>query len=266
MHLQFNTPPSTSPEPPSWTQILLAGCKPLSLSSCGVPHLHPVLVKTYFMSMLVFQAALSPQQLTIGNPDMQFCQSCHNYATQRPLSTLAELKAIFEALTTIERVPWEQSQPVVILRLNRSCTRPLENTPPSTHILNIPCKDYNAWAQRTSTPGHRQVDGCRHICLLWFIYYLYFQLKELTFDKYLQCSTRALIPLCGCNLPGGLIHLKKVALLRICTDATFTPAFTHTWPLGWHGLFGPTYLFCSMLAPTTDIHHVLWTCRGLQCS
>lgn len=164
MHLQFNTPPSTSPEPPSWTQILLAGCKPLSLSSCGVPHLHPVLVKTYF------QAALSPQQLRIGNPDMQFCQTCHNYATQRPLSTLAELKAIFEALTTIERVPWEQSQPVVILRLNRSCTRPLENTPPSTHILNIPCKDYNAWAQRTSTPGHRQVDGCRHICLLWYIY------------------------------------------------------------------------------------------------
>lgn len=123
------------------------------------------------------------------------------------------------------------------------------------------------WAQRTSTPGQQQADAATRIPPTTHPLPLFpvDAMSKLATDKEdLRRSTRALIPPCGSNLPGGLTRREEVALRRIRVGAALTPAVTHTWPPDRRAPFGRTCPFCTTSASTADIHHLLWTCRGLQ--
>lgn len=203
-------------------------------------------------------------------------QTCTYAADPEPPAYLAELAAIQDGLHALRRFVEAERYSKLVLRTDSTeAIRDIRRVARSTafsdaiHQLarNIGTTIRIEWVPRAALSGQLEADSASRSPA---IIYPLPQFPEDNCGKLLrqkEClrrTTRALIPPCGSDLPGGLTRLEEVALRRLRVGVALTPAVTAHWPQHYRAAYGTTCPFCDAPINAVDVTHLLWSCAGLE--
>ena len=276
--------PPDEPLPP-WRHYQVTDYKPLGClrkvhsgsTPTGVPVLPPAVPVPDNVDLVAYvDAGMTSSLLHTGLvcPSFPTANQTCSYLLDAPLtSVLAELIALRDGLTAIlPIIAMHRPTSVIFYTDSMQAVRALRRVDRSFSaatdfhrvMTKCPCPVRVCWIRRSSVPAHAAADAACHPRTLVHPLPL---LKTPATDSLaihketLRRATRALIPPCGADLPGGLTRLEEVSLRRIRVNAAVTPAVRASWN---HAAASTCCPFCPAPVREADLEHLLWTCPGLQ--
>ena len=206
------------------------------------------------------------------------CQTCSYFADPAPPAHLAELAAIRDGLAALIPflIPDRCSQ--LIIRTDSTqaihdIRRVYRSTSLSDSIHHLAAsasvRIRVQWVPRAALPDLVKADLATHPQVTPHPLPHFpedAQGQMLREKESLRRTTRALIPPCGSDLPGGLTRREEVTLRRLRVGVALTPSVTTLWAQKYRGPYGTSCPFCDAPIRDVTVTHLLWTCTGLQLS
>lgn len=287
---EIDNPASTTPDVAPWNRVQLSDNKPLGRLHSPVPRQANAQVSRLRRtddnqgdSALVAYTDASVNGTTIHTALVcplipEAGQTCSYVADPAPPAYLAELAAIRDALAAL--LPFVQAARYSQLIIRTDSTQAIHDIrrvsrssllSDSIHRIaattNLVIRVQ--WVPRAALPGLLEADLATHPENITYPlpHFPEDACGQLLREKEnLRRTTRALIPPCGSDLPGGLTRREEVTLRRLRVGVALTPSVTALWAQQYHGPYDTSCPFCDTTIQNVTVTHLLWTCSGLHLS